>query len=183
MTSTAPWRRMTLHFSHIGLTDGRTFMIPFGWSERRGSGCRCGIRYLDAETPAGETTPPRGTPDGSNIARGPVPRAWPFCSLAAAGRRCRATLALGRRQVPRSQDAGALAGDGHGELEVGGQRAVLREDRPAVAGHADPGTSGGGHRLDREHHALLKQRSLAGLTEVRDLRVLVHLAAHTVSDQ
>jgi len=31
MTSTAPWRRMILHFSHIGLTDGLTFMIPFGW--------------------------------------------------------------------------------------------------------------------------------------------------------
>src|SRR3954449_12259138 len=30
MTSTAPWRRMILHFSHIGLTDGRTFMEPFG---------------------------------------------------------------------------------------------------------------------------------------------------------
>src|SRR5436305_8660029 len=29
MTSTAPWRRMILHFSHIGLTDGRTFMSPF----------------------------------------------------------------------------------------------------------------------------------------------------------
>jgi hypothetical protein len=29
MTRTAPWRRMTLHFSHIGLTDGRTFMMPF----------------------------------------------------------------------------------------------------------------------------------------------------------
>jgi hypothetical protein len=29
MTSTTPWRRMILHFSHIGLTDGRTFMIPF----------------------------------------------------------------------------------------------------------------------------------------------------------
>jgi len=25
MTSTAPWRRMILHFSHIGFTDGRTF--------------------------------------------------------------------------------------------------------------------------------------------------------------
>src|SRR4051794_867547 len=41
MTSTAPWRRMILHFSHIGLTDGRTFMIPF---QRFGpvmdSGCR-----------------------------------------------------------------------------------------------------------------------------------------------
>jgi hypothetical protein len=32
ITKTAPWRRMILHFSHIGLTDGRTFMIPFGWS-------------------------------------------------------------------------------------------------------------------------------------------------------
>jgi hypothetical protein len=32
ITSTAPWRRMILHFSHIGLTDGLTFMIPFGWS-------------------------------------------------------------------------------------------------------------------------------------------------------
>jgi len=30
ITSTTPWRRMILHFSHIGLTDGRTFMIPFG---------------------------------------------------------------------------------------------------------------------------------------------------------
>jgi len=29
MTKTAPWRRMILHFSHIGLTDGRTFMVPF----------------------------------------------------------------------------------------------------------------------------------------------------------
>jgi hypothetical protein len=29
ITSTAPWRRMILHFSHIGLTDGLTFMIPF----------------------------------------------------------------------------------------------------------------------------------------------------------
>src|SRR3954468_13577011 len=25
ITRTAPWRRMTLHFSHIGLTDARTF--------------------------------------------------------------------------------------------------------------------------------------------------------------
>jgi hypothetical protein len=48
MTSTAPWRRMILHFSHIGLTDGRTFMIPFGCSglvRRLGSGGRDGRRY------------------------------------------------------------------------------------------------------------------------------------------
>ena len=29
ITRTRPLRRMILHFSHIGLTDGRTFMIPF----------------------------------------------------------------------------------------------------------------------------------------------------------
>jgi hypothetical protein len=46
ITNTTPLRRMTLHFSHIGLTDGRTFMIPFGGLFRRpGSGCRCGCRY------------------------------------------------------------------------------------------------------------------------------------------
>jgi len=31
ITRTTPWRRMILHFSHIGFTDGLTFMIPFGW--------------------------------------------------------------------------------------------------------------------------------------------------------
>src|SRR3954452_1786509 len=37
---------MILHFSHIGFTDGRTFMIPFGWPPRRGgSGARRGRRY------------------------------------------------------------------------------------------------------------------------------------------
>jgi hypothetical protein len=50
MTSTAPWRRMILHFSHIGLTDGLTFMIPFGWSRRPGSGCRSGRRYQVEDT-------------------------------------------------------------------------------------------------------------------------------------
>jgi hypothetical protein len=32
ITNTTPWRRMILHFSHIGLTDGLTFMIPFNGS-------------------------------------------------------------------------------------------------------------------------------------------------------
>src|SRR4051794_19453148 len=46
ITRTRPCRRMILHFSHIGLTDGRTFMIPFGRCSRRGgSGGRAGHRY------------------------------------------------------------------------------------------------------------------------------------------
>src|SRR3954452_13866854 len=36
ITRTRPCRRMILHFSHIGLTDGRTFMVPFGWTTRTG---------------------------------------------------------------------------------------------------------------------------------------------------
>src|SRR4051794_26872369 len=41
MTSTAPWRRMILHFSHIGFTDGRTFMVPFQeFGPVTRSGCR-----------------------------------------------------------------------------------------------------------------------------------------------
>jgi hypothetical protein len=46
ITNTTPLRRMTLHFSHIGLTDGLTFMIPFEALFRRpGSGGRPGRRY------------------------------------------------------------------------------------------------------------------------------------------
>src|SRR3954469_5223630 len=48
ITRTAPWRRMRLHFSHIGLTDGRTFMGPFrgrraGLDRRQGPAKRATI--------------------------------------------------------------------------------------------------------------------------------------------
>ena len=50
MTRTAPWRRMILHFSHIGLTDGRTFMVPFGCClYELGSGRRCRLPLPIAE--------------------------------------------------------------------------------------------------------------------------------------
>src|SRR5690348_17964290 len=46
MTSTAPWRRMILHFSHIGFTDGRTFMVPFQeFGPVTRSGCRGSSRF------------------------------------------------------------------------------------------------------------------------------------------
>ena len=57
------------------------------------------------------------------------------------------------------------------------------EDRPAVAADAHGGAPGGGHRLDREHHALLQQRALAGLAVVGHLRILVHAAPDAVSDE
>ena len=69
---------MILHFSHIGLTDGLTFMIPFGWSLRLGSGCRDGRRYRVVVLPSCAKLPahPSRTADGSNS------RAEAACSLA-----------------------------------------------------------------------------------------------------
>jgi hypothetical protein len=57
ITSTRPFRRMILHFSHIGLTDGRTFTLAWLFLFdnsgvrflRRGSGDRYGRRYLAEE--------------------------------------------------------------------------------------------------------------------------------------
>jgi hypothetical protein len=59
---------MILHFSHIGLTDGLTFMIPFGWSLRLGSGCRDGRRYRVVVLPLRAKLPAHSsrTADGSN---------------------------------------------------------------------------------------------------------------------
>jgi hypothetical protein len=60
---------MILHFSHIGLTDGLTFMIPFGDLFRRlGSGGRSGRRYRVEDMPARAQIASRlsRTPDGSN---------------------------------------------------------------------------------------------------------------------
>src|SRR5579875_3901401 len=54
ITRTRPWRRMILHFSHIGLTDGRTFTlfalyVSISSIRRPGSGDRDGRRYRAAE--------------------------------------------------------------------------------------------------------------------------------------
>src|SRR5215210_4231915 len=42
ITRTRPLRRMILHFSHIGLTDGRTFMIPFELDDPDGEALETG---------------------------------------------------------------------------------------------------------------------------------------------
>src|SRR3954466_2791233 len=69
MTSTAPWRRMILHFSHIGLTDGRTFMVLFQKAVMPliGSGCRWSCRYHSRIERAHG---PAGTRELATIAKG-----------------------------------------------------------------------------------------------------------------
>src|SRR6266550_6624885 len=62
---------------------------------------------------------------------------------------------------------------GHRVLEMGGQRAVLGRDRPAVVMEVHVRASGGDHRLDRDRHPLVQGPAAAGLAEVRDLRLLV----------
>ena len=68
-------------------------------------------------------------------------------------------------------------------LEVGCERLVDRGDRPFVGVDVDVGLAGRDHRLDRERHALLKQRPTARRPVVRDLRVLVIGAADPVPDE
>ena len=111
----------------------------------------------------------RGVPDGRVLLEGP-PRA--------AGQRGVAVL-----HVPGREDARPVGGDGDGELEVGGQRAVLGVDRPAVVAHAHAVAPGVDHRLDGEDHALLEQGAAAGVAVVGDLRVLVHRAPDAVADE
>src|SRR5215218_9302766 len=68
---------MILHFSHIGLTDGRTFMVPFGvWSHRIGSGGPCGRRYRSV-THAEPSRPQNATSEYSAHVRTPDPPAAP----------------------------------------------------------------------------------------------------------
>src|SRR5919197_4087032 len=162
ITRTAPWRRMILHFSHMGLTDGRTFMFPFGW------------------IPAPRLWPPVRLPLPRRVmllaAKSTPDRARPGM-VAISGRRPLGVL------VPGGEDSGPLGGDRHGELEVGGQRAVLGEDRPVVVAHAHAVAPGGDHGLDGQHHALLQVRPPPGLAEVGDLGVLVHVAADPLAHQ
>src|SRR3954453_19577605 len=122
MTRTRPWRRMILHFSHIGLTDGRTFMIPFGSvtsevaleaaaGRRYHSRTRARTRvahHAQATTIANRTRAPGWRPGGALRAPGSG----------------RGAVVL----VPRREDPGAVGRDRDRELEVRGQRPVLRED-------------------------------------------------------
>src|SRR3954462_4700751 len=56
--------------------------------------------------------------------------------------------------VPGREDPRALGGDGHGELEVGGEGPVLGVVRPVVLPHPDGVAAGRGHGLDGQDHAL-----------------------------
>src|SRR5262245_31868058 len=76
---------MILHFSHIGLTDGRTFMVPFGGITRTGRLWRPVRPPLPSPGNGGGTPEPRGSrARPSRIAKGLVrPRRRPAAVLAA----------------------------------------------------------------------------------------------------
>ena len=152
------------------------------WSARRGSARAlvAELRRLLPET--GSTHASRTDDDQPPRHRHSLPSVMLFVPAAnAASERRRSALAV--LQVPRRQDPRPLGGDGDGELEVGGQRAVLGVDRPAVVAHAHAVAPGVDHGLDGEDHALLQQRPAAGIAVVGDLGVLVHRAPDAVADE
>src|SRR4051812_39127996 len=149
---------MILHFSHIGLTDGRTFMIPFGsMTSDLALAAAAGRRY-QSRTRARRRDPAARRSRTIAKPSGPSPRPTGTCDTR---RSCLASVVL----VPGREDARAVGRDGDRELEVRGQRAVLREDRPAVVAHADLMAPGVDHRLDGQDHPLLEDRAAARIAE------------------
>src|SRR6185295_3241248 len=94
----------------------------------------------------------------SRASRPTVPRSWSMASARAAAQGVRDPGARRRRLflVPGGENAWAVLGDGNGELEMGGQRAIGGVDRPVVLAHTDLGAAGVHHRLDRKHHPRLE---------------------------
>src|SRR5205085_6052792 len=131
---------MILHFSHIGLTDGLTFIDPLRlvpairlWLPPRpplpgrgGSQRRTNTPHLSR------------TADGSNSFR-PSRAGSAHARRALGGPLGRARR---RKIAPWGQDSGTRARDRDRELEVRRQRAVAREDRPSVLVHAHLRASG-----------------------------------------
>src|SRR3954447_22661515 len=103
---------MTLHFSHIGLTDARTFTA---------------LRNLLLIKEKGRRDPGDG--------QAPKYSRRTLAGAVSARSGCRGGIRL--ELMPRRKDARALGRDRHGELEMARQRAVLGVDGPVVAGHAN----------------------------------------------
>src|SRR5215211_7633236 len=111
---------MILHFSHIGLTDGRTFMVPFGfWIQRAGSGCPYGCRY-HPET-QDDASRPRTRPAS-------IARAGPALSAPAGPDRQRVQT---RHRLFRHRSIGVM---GLGGEPTGMTSSTKRKILPAAAG-------------------------------------------------
>src|SRR3954452_24623506 len=91
------------------------------------------------------------------------------------GREARGAAVLG------GENPGALGGDGHRVLEVGGPGAVLGDHRPAVLELGGGRVADGHHRLDGQHQAGHELGTAAGPAVVEHVRVLVHLGADAVA--
>src|SRR5581483_810253 len=163
-----------------------------------GSGDRSGRRYRAADRPA--RIPNRAVGASNDVSRGAPPGdrwvraslgnpARPGMRLAVAGagwfagharpgggaaHLCRGRT-CSRGLVPGRQDPRPARGDRDRELEVGGQRAVLRVDRPLILADPHGVPAGRDHRLDGEHHPLLERNTGARVSVVGDLGLLVHL--------
>src|SRR3954449_3645962 len=146
------------------------------WATRACAATRHCTRPTPSSCAGPETRPPRTPPTSWRSRRRRTRSSAPSWNAAAP-----ATASLS--VVPGREHARTVGGDRDGELEVGGQRAVLGEDRPAVVAHADQVAARVDHRLHGQHHALLELGPAPRLAVVGDLRLLVHRAAYSVADE
>src|SRR6266542_1040283 len=80
------------------------------------------------------------------------------------------------------EDLGAVRGQGDGVLEVGGEGAVRRHDRPAVGQRPRGPVAHVHHGLDGHHHAPFERQALPRLAVVGDLGVLVQRPSDAMAD-
>src|SRR5690606_9402942 len=72
-------------------------------------------------------------------------------------------------------------GDQNGMFPLRREAAIARDDGPAVGEGAYVAPPGVDHGFDGEDHARFEALARAGLAIVQHLRILVELAAHTVT--
>ena len=68
-------------------------------------------------------------------------------------------------------------------LKMSAVVAVSLDHRPFVRQYADLGCSFIYHRLNADCHSRYKSRTSAGLAEVRNFGILVHLVSYSVTDE
>jgi len=73
--------------------------------------------------------------------------------------------------------------DGDGMLEMGGRTAVARDYAPLIGEHIERACTQGDHGLNGEAPPILDELAVAAIAIIGHLRVFVHVATDTVTDE
>src|SRR5580704_2192947 len=185
MTRTTPSRWITLHLSHIFLTDARTFISLL----LAGTSARATVisRFFHGPDRAAITQPaPDRLAELSQNSSSPLrphapePRLRSPASPSPPRSGAAPLQLLPPKSRPR-QDPRTVGGYRHAMLKMRRQRMILGNRRPLVGQNPHVGSAGIHHRLNRQHHAFFQPRILVpAIHVIGDLRLFMQFRADTV---